>query len=102
MERQAIWEVEERQIQSGQNPVRTAFERIGIYIEEVSLGTVDLIITSQARMQYQDTGIMVRCTAFTPDEPPITELGEALFVITYGRFRCLVAILYYYTLFRKS
>ena len=94
MERQAIWEVEERQIQSGQNSVRTAFERIGIFIEEVSLGAVDLIVTSQARMQYQDTGLMVRCTAFTPDEPPITDLGPALFVVTFGKFTCIPNLLY--------
>lgn len=84
LERQAIWEVEQRQIQGGINSVRTAFENIGIFIEARGVGVTDLIVTRMARMQYQDSGLMVRCTAFTLVEPPITELGDVLFVRTYG------------------
>ena len=80
VERQAIWEVEGRQIQSG--PVRDAFARIGVLIEEEEVGIVDLIVTSEGRMVFQD-GIMVRCTAFTLN-PPVTEVGEPLFIRTYG------------------
>lgn len=82
--RQAIWEVQDRQIQPGQNPVRTAFENVGIAIEEREIiSAVDLIVTSEARMVFQDSGIMIRCTAFTAD-PPVTEVGELLFIRTYG------------------
>lgn len=90
-QRQAIWEVQDRQIQGGQNRVRDAFENIGIFIVEVEveLGVVDLVVSSAARMQFQASGLMVRCTAFTID-PPITQLGETLFVRTYGR--CIVSV----------
>lgn len=84
--RQAIWEVQNRQIQGG--PVSDAFEDIGIFVEEVEMELVNLIVNSSARMEFQDTGLMVRCTAFTVN-PPETQLGETLFIRTYGE--CLHA-----------
>lgn len=86
VERRAIWEVEGRQIQSGNNPVRDAFESSGIFIEQVEVGLVNLIVTREARLQYLELGVMVRCTAFTPTDPPLTEFGPFLFVRTYGKF----------------
>ena len=82
VQREAVWEVEGRQIQSARD--RTAFEGIGIFLEERVVGVVDLIITREARLFFQDSGFMVRCTAFTP-ESPITQLGQVLFVRTYGK-----------------
>ncbi len=81
---QAIWEVEDRQIQSGS--VRTAFANIGIFIEEEeeAVGLVSLIVSREARLQYEDSGLMVRCTAFTSGEPPITLRGNAITIRTYG------------------
>lgn len=83
---QAIWEVGNRQIQAGANSVTVAFARIGIFVEEREVGVVDLIVSSEARLQYQDNALMVRCTAFTPVEPPITEFGQTLIIKTYGKF----------------
>ena len=87
VQRRAIWEVDGLQIQSGENLVRTSFETIGIFIEPLSEdeGVVNLLVTQSARDQYQDSGLMVRCTAFTPGEPPITELGQVLYVRVYGK-----------------
>jgi hypothetical protein len=88
--RQAIWEVEGRQIQSGQNPVRDAFEDLGIVISESGVGVIDLVVTSDARQRFQESGIMIRCIAFTSD-PPMTQAGDTLFIRTYGK-DCGVAI----------
>ena len=82
MDSQAIWEVDGLQIQSSQNLVRTSFETIGIFIEGDSV--INLVVTQSAREQYQDSGLMIRCTAFTQGEPPIVELGQILYVRVYG------------------
>ena len=73
---QAIWEVTGRRILLGENAVRRQFEDIGIFIEEEALDVVSLIVIREARMQYQDTGLMVRCIAFTAGELPGEPPGE--------------------------
>ena len=76
-----IWEVQGRQIQVGQNP----FMQIGILLEVVMEGVTKLIITSEARNVYQDSGIMLVCTSFTPGLRPIIGVGEQiLYVRIYG------------------
>lgn len=89
--RRAIWEVQGFQIQS--DSVRSTFENIGIVLEEREMAVIDLIVTSEARMMFQDTpGIMIRCVSFTPD-PPVTELGEQLSIRTYGECLDRTAVL---------
>lgn len=85
--RQAIWEVEGRQIQPGQSGIRTVFENLGIIIEDEPMGgsVASVIVTSEARQVYQMPGVMVRCTAVTQN-PPVIQLGPILFVRTYGKF----------------
>ena len=94
---QAIWEVEDRQIQSGST---AAFEMIGIFIEQESVGVVRLIISREARLLYQDSGLMVRCTAFAAGEPPITVRGRAISIGTYGmKDSCFGVVVCYAVLF---
>lgn len=85
-QRRAVWEVEDRVID---NAVRPLFETIGIFLEERSVGVVDLIVTSAAAgVPYGESGVMVRCTAFTATVPPTTELGPTLFVRFFGKYQC--------------
>ena len=88
---QAIWEVAERQILSGNNSVRRAFESIGIFIEQETVGFTSIIVSREARLQYQESGLMVRCTAFSPGVPPITLKGRAITIRIYGKFNAVVA-----------
>lgn len=82
-ERQAIWEVGGRQIQGA---VAETFERVGIFVEGTNqTGVANLIVTSGARVVFQDSGIMIACAAFTLD-PPATEVGGPLFIRTYGKY----------------
>lgn len=85
-QREAIWEVQSVQIPSGESLTRSAFEVVGIFIEEKSVGVSDLIVTSAASELYGDTGVMVRCIAFTPTTPPTIEVGLTLFVRFYGKY----------------
>lgn len=82
--RRAIWEVEGRQIQLGNNPTRTLFESIGIFIEQLEEeeGVVTLTVNRDARMTYRETGIMVRCLAVTATQPLV--FGSIFFIRIYG------------------
>lgn len=81
--REAIWEIQGRQIPHG---LKT-FEALGIFVEQTEINLARVIITSEARHLFVETGVMVRCTVFILGPPPRSELGHLLHVQTYGQFR---------------
>lgn len=83
----AIWEVADRQIPSEDgNPVKRAFEGIGIFLEQETEAFVHIVVSREARLQYLDSGLTIRCTAFTPTIPPVTIRGREITITTYGRY----------------
>lgn len=86
-QRGAEWEVNSVIIPSGESPARTAFESIGIFIEEKSVGVTDLVVTSAASGSGGDGVFMVRCTALSGTALPIViEQGPTLSVRFYGEY----------------
>ena len=84
---EAIWEVDGRQILNDRedNPVSKAFEKIGVFIEQKAVGVATVIVSHEARLHYQESGMVVRCIAFTYGEPPTTVKGRAITIRTYGK-----------------
>ena len=81
--RMAIWEVEGRQIQAGANRLRSTFENIGIFIDELRVGLVVLTVNRAARLAYKDTGVRVRCVLFVEGE--LAVFGPLQFISVYGK-----------------
>ena len=87
--RDAVWEVQDRQIQNGENALRTAFEEIGIFLSVIRAGVTEIIIIPDARTYYleQDSpiyNITVMCSSFTDELSPPLEVGDLLNVTTFG------------------
>ena len=83
--RQAIWEINNRQI-SGQR-ARDEFADIGVFVTGTLGGrTTELVFTQTGRDTYialNQLNIPIRCTAFD-NERPITQFGEFFFINIYG------------------
>lgn len=88
--RDAVWEVQDRQIQNDQdNALRIAFSEIGIFLCVLQAGVSEIIITSDARMWYLNEdppiyNITVVCSSFTDERSPLLEVGDVLNVTSFG------------------
>lgn len=81
----AVWTVQGRLIQNTENPARSAFESIGIFINVIEEGVTEVIITERGRMQYFPSSITVQCSSLTSsDGLPVVTIGEELTVTTFG------------------
>lgn len=84
----AVWQVQGRQIQNDDNPVRTNFADIGIFVNVISAGVTQVIITSDARLYYLNAStpnpnITLVCFSFPGGSLP-TVMGDQLNVTTFG------------------
>lgn len=88
--REAVWEVQDRQIQNDEDSaLRRAFEEIGIFLSVIQNGVTEVIITSGARNWYLTQSppiynITVMCSSFTDERSPLLEVGDVLNVTTFG------------------
>ena len=84
----AIWEVQRSQIPNveGNNQIRDNFAAIGVFVNVIESGVTEVIITSQARNEYRQSGndVDLRCVARLSGIPPTSQFGDMLSVITYG------------------
>lgn len=88
--RDAVWAVQQRQIQNQEDTViRRSFADIGIFVEVLQPGVTALVITSEARLSYfrespPTPNITVMCAAFTNSSLPLGEEGQQINVTTFG------------------
>lgn len=88
--RDAVWAVQQRQIQNLEvTAIRMNFASIGIFVEVVRPGVTELVITSEARLSYfRETpsvpNITAVCAAFTNSSLPLGEEGDQINITTFG------------------
>ena len=80
-----MWEVD------GMRFDTTATPFVGVFVEEVALGVLNLTVTGAAGVQFEDSGLRLACLSMTTSFSPAMSSLAPLYVRFFGKLHTLIS-----------